>query len=203
MSLPCSRALSHLSISDNQHVSSQSSSQLTGQSELVRGDSSFKIDNIKDKKIDIITPEVAAALDRAGITDRNAQHLLQAVASTSFGCNIENINLSRSTIYLKRKKFRKEFASEIKENCQLANCLVVHWDGKLLPEIDGSRIKVDRLPIVVSGLDTEQLLGVPKLESGTGLNQATAIVQALNIWNVADRVKAMCFDTTSSNTGKQ
>jgi len=37
----------------------------------------------------------------------------------------------------------------------------------------------DRLPILVSGAGTEQLLGVPKLSRGTGEVQASAVVQCL------------------------
>jgi len=40
--------------------------------------------------------------------------------------------------------------------------LVVHWDGKLLPDISGNHEKVDRLPILVSGRGVERLLNVPK-----------------------------------------
>lgn len=37
--------------------------------------------------------------------------------------------------------------------------------------------QVDRLPVLISGVATEQLLGVPKLSSGTGEAQAAAVVQ--------------------------
>ena len=61
---------------------------------------------------------------------------------------------------------------------------------------------MDRLPVLVSGFGVSQLLAVPLLESGTGANQAEAVVDALHEWNIADRVVAMSFDTTSSNTGQ-
>lgn len=61
---------------------------------------------------------------------------------------------------------------------------------------------MERLPIVVSGVGTEQLLGVPKLDNATGFNQSEVIFEVLNEWNIVDRVKAMCFDTPSVNTGK-
>src|SRR6218665_2909630 len=51
------------------------------------------------------------------------------------------------------------------------------------------------------GHGVNKLLGVPKLTSGTGENTAAAVYALLQDWSVADRVKAMCFDTTSSNTG--
>jgi len=47
-----------------------------------------------------------------------------------------------------------------------------------------------------------QLLTVAKLPSGTGQAQASAVFEALKDWDVVTRVNAMCFDTTSSNTGR-
>lgn len=153
----------------------------------------------KTKKVNIMTETLAAALDRTRTSSRSATHIL-AAAATSLGCNIDNINLSSSAIHRNRIRIRKDIAKDLKDNLQFANCLVVHWDGKLLPELVGKG-KVERLPIVLSGLGTEQLLGVPKLNTGSGVNQATAIIETLTDWNIIDRVKAMCFDTTSSNTG--
>ena len=78
--------------------------------------------------------------------------------------------------------------------------LTVHWDGKLLPALTGTD-KVDRLPVIVSGGGLSKLLGVPKLPSGTGQAMAKAVIDCLEDWCVKDRIQAMSFDTTSSNTG--
>lgn len=45
---------------------------------------------------------------------------------------------------------------------------VVHWDGKMLPELTG-RKKVKRIPIIISYSDGEQLLGVSKVVASTGV----------------------------------
>ena len=79
--------------------------------------------------------------------------------------------------------------------------LEVHWDGKLLPDLTGKEL-VDRLPALLSGVGLHQLLGVSKLTSSTGEAQASAVEDLLNEWRISDRVVAMCFDTTASNTGK-
>lgn len=62
---------------------------------------------------------------------------------------------------------------------------------------------MDRLPVMVSSSTQGevQLLGVPKFDSGTGKNQAQAITSLLQDWKIADRISAMVFDTTYSNTG--
>ena len=59
---------------------------------------------------------------------------------------------------------------------------------------------VDRLPVLVSGVGVDQLLGVPKLSSGTGEASASAVYEAAMAWNITNQVKCMCFDTTSVNT---
>ena len=46
-----------------------------------------------------------------------------------------------------------------------------------------------------------KLLAVPKLPNGTGQAAADAVLAALDDWEVKDRVKALSFDTTASNTG--
>ncbi|KAF2891674.1 hypothetical protein ILUMI_14499, partial [Ignelater luminosus] len=56
------------------------------------------------------------------------------------------------------------------------NCLVVHWDGKQLPDLIGKE-KVNCLPVIVSYEGSTQLLEIPKLEHGTGRDQAKAIFQ--------------------------
>lgn len=115
------------------------------------------------------------------------------------GYNIDDVTLSHRTIHRTREKCRLQLAAELKNNLQVSEYLVVHWDGKLLPDLLDTDTNVDRLPVVISGVETEQLLGVPKMESGTGANQAEAIVETLDDWNLADRVKGMCLNTTASN----
>lgn len=78
--------------------------------------------------------------------------------------------------------------------------LIVHWDGKLLPALTG-HAKVERLPILISTNGIEKLLGVPICEDGSGLEITKAVFKALVEWDLLDKVEAMCFDTTSTNTG--
>lgn len=40
------------------------------------------------------------------------------------------------------------------------------------------------------------------MDSGTGILQASAIKQMLEDWDIEKSCSAMCFDTTSANTGK-
>ena len=153
----------------------------------------------KRARTNIITPQLAAALDRAQVTDRAAA-LILTEAANSLNCSPADININRSSIRRQRKLCRARFAASIKNDFSVDVPLVVHWDGKLLQDLTGKK-HVDRLPILVSGYGVNKLLGVPKLVGGTGENTANAVSGALHEWGVADRVVAMCFDTTSSNTG--
>lgn len=167
-----------------------------------RTDSNFSdelISNSQSEKIDIISPGLVAALDRTNTSDRNAAFILAATVP-SMGVKVQDALISSSTIRRRRREIREAFTKELKETLQVAENLVLHWDGKILPEIHGIET-TDRLPVVVTGLNTEQLLGVPKIDEGTAIKQATAIVETLDEWNLKDRIKGMCFDTAAVNTG--
>ena len=88
---------------------------------------------------------------------------------------------------------------ETKAEFKPKGLLTVHWDGKLLPYLCGHQ-KVDRLSVIVTGVDTEKLLAVPKLDSGSSKAQADAVLDCLNDYHVLNQVTALCFDTTASNT---
>ena len=78
---------------------------------------------------------------------------------------------------------------------------VIHWDGNLILDLTGKE-KHDQLPILVSGKGISYLLSVAKLPSGTGCAQATAVFNAVEDWGIVESIRAMCLDTTSSNTGR-
>ena len=63
-----------------------------------------------------------------------------------------------------------------------------------------TKLYVDCHPNFVSGLRVNRLLGFPKLASGTGKAQARTVVDALEEWGVSEKVGALSFDTTATNT---
>ena len=79
---------------------------------------------------------VSGALDRNKTFDQEAVRLMVPVAA-ALGHDPSSLPLSRSIIHCMRQKTRKEFAEatlmEYKPSCPI----VVHWDGKILPEIFG------------------------------------------------------------------
>lgn len=80
------------------------------------------------------------------------------------------------------------------------NYLVLHQNGKLLPD-DNELKKVERLPTVTSGENTEQLLGAPKLQSSSAINQEKTIFDVSNDQESTNCIGAIRFDTMSVNTG--
>ncbi|KAL4132318.1 hypothetical protein QTP88_009490 [Uroleucon formosanum] len=100
------------------------------------------------------------------------------------------------------KILRKERASIIKDKFQESNlkAVVLHWDGKLLPNLVGKDI--DRLTIVISSGDTEKILSIPVLQKATANKQAEVIYKTLIEWNIQNSVKALSFDTTAVNSGR-
>ena len=155
--------------------------------------------------VSVITPEVAAALDRTKTSSRNASYVLSAMgASNKLVESSEKLSLSHSAIHRARKYHRIALATEIRESFSANVPLTVHWDGKIMLDYTGNkRLTVNRLPIMVSGKDITKILGIPKLLSGTGPAIAEACLSQIRSWTLEDRIVAMCFDTTSCNTGRK
>lgn len=86
--------------------------------------------------------------------------------------------------------------------CTEKNGFIVHWDGKILPDIANQGKKVETLPIVISHGDFQQLLGVPITSTGTGYDIAKTVNDLLDDYNLLEKVQGMCFDTTAVNTGR-
>ncbi|KAK2713790.1 hypothetical protein QYM36_009614 [Artemia franciscana] len=148
----------------------------------------------------VVTPELAAALDRTKVSDRKAVFVIAETAK-SLGMTIDQLALNRDSVRRLRAKHRIHSSASIRAKFQSDVPLVVHWDGKLIPDLIGKE-KVDRLPVLVSGKEVLQLLTVAKLPSGTGEAQASAVFGAIEDWGIPGNIRAMCFDTTSSNTGR-
>ncbi|XP_074106360.1 uncharacterized protein LOC141532085 [Cotesia typhae] len=147
----------------------------------------------------IIFSRVISALDRANVSSRNAMFIIAPVLS-SVGVNVEDTTLSYRTIQRTRMLLRKDIAIGLKDNFKAHDKYVVHWDRKILNDNSESKF-VDRLPIILTAFGTEQLLGVPKMNSGSAENQTATILSTLNQWGIISYIKVMCFDTTAVNTG--
>lgn len=104
------------------------------------------------------------------------------------------------SFYISCNKFRTNIVEDLKKEFRTDHRFVVHWDGKVLYDISEKK-SVDRIAILLSVNGVDQLLEVPKADSGTAHQQASAVISTLNQWNVALYVKAISFDTPAINTG--
>lgn len=177
-------------------ITSQSSASLTSKT---ISDFENELKPCMTSKINLMTPELVAALDRANVSSRNATYILAATLK-SVGFDLNSVNISYKTIQRNRIALRKEIVEGLKDELKFEDNYIVHWDGKILTDIIGTD-SVDRLPIILTSCGTEQLLGVPKLKSGSANDQAVAILETLKQWGVSSYVKGMCFDTAAVNTG--
>jgi len=149
----------------------------------------------------LIDDKLALSLDMAKLSNRNAALVLTPLIQR-LNQDPSTFNNNTYSIRRERMKVRQKTAENVKRDFKPSVFSTIHWDGKMLEDITGKET-VERLPIIVSGKGVDQLLGVPKLPSGTGEAAATAIQEALVAWSITDHVKCMGFDTTSVNTGKQ
>ena len=93
------------------------------------------------------------------------------------GIDIKDITLSASSIYRARKTIRKSIVQNIQETFVPNTPLVAHFDSKILPDTYGNL--ADRMPIIISGLNVEKLLAIPKLTMGTGELIGNSVVEVL------------------------
>ena len=117
------------------------------------------------------------------------------------GHDLEDLGLARNTIRRARIATSKAVATTEQSTFMPDSPLLLHWDGKLLPDIAGSNEVVDRITIVVTGGDVEQLLAVSKIGFGTEEEQCNACLRTLADWKIKNLVYSLVFYTTASNTG--
>ena len=149
--------------------------------------------------------DVSSTLDRINLSDRKFV-ILAAVIARANQEELDSAPLSHSTVHRKRSVHRSTIASAVQEEflTKDKSALVIHWDGKLMRDSTNKNdpyAKVDRLAVSVTGPEIEKILGIAKIPAGTGQAQANATFQLLTLWEVAENVVGMSFDTTASNTG--
>lgn len=157
----------------------------------------------KARNKNFITPKLVAALDRCQLSVRDSMFIIEATVE-ALGFNNDEFPISKSSLHRIRKEKRKERAEAIKIDFQnnVPHAVIVHWDGKLLPAIDARKSQEERLPVVISYGNEEQLIAVTKMDNSTGKEQAHAVWAAISDWNLEDKVQVLCCDATASNTGR-
>lgn len=155
----------------------------------------------KRARKELLTPRLAAALDKCKVSERDSLHLIMAFME-AVSLDPSTFVINRTSIRRQRSYFRKVYTEKIKENFSKLNTQVMtlHWDTKLLNNLTGE--PVERLSIIGTSTNIEQLLGVPEIPDATGNEIASALYDTLKVWNLKENVQAFCFDTTAANTGR-
>lgn len=161
--------------------------------------------------LNLFTPNVCNVLDRINLTDGKGTLLLAEVAKTVIQQikpktkkdQTENLKVvlkhSRSTLRRSRLMTRNGNSIMYDEKIKNINVKVIlQWDGKQYTEM---LEKNEYVAVLVVGNDVDLLLGVLKLHSGTGKNQADGIMELVNTYKIKDKIVGMCFDTCAVNTG--
>ena len=153
-------------------------------------------------KKEVITDKLVAVLDKCKISDRDAVPIIIATAE-ALHHNIDELIINRSSIHRSRQRIRAERSTKLREAFQLTPPVTatVHWDGKMLASVTKTE-HTDRLPVIITYDNMEKLLGIPAIPNSSGNEQASAIYNLLQDWDLTDNVQALCCDTTSSNTGR-
>ena len=131
-------------------------------------------------------------------------------------CDLDNFAISHSTARRQREMVNSKVSVDImlkwvKMVKELGLKIILHYDGKLVEELERSkvkRIKYDRLSVIarlpeIDGPDSEQILGIPQIKNGKGITQTTAIYEMLDHYDLSDNVVGTCQDTTSANVGNK
>ena len=151
------------------------------------------------KRCVIEDPAFNSALDRTQTSTRKAIMIVMPALAAA-GLDVNQLTMSRSTMMDARNESRELMAASVSQNFQPMVPLVAHFDGKLLPNQDGTMS--DHLAIVVSGLGVEKLLGIPIIPVGSGQLMGQKILEFIHEWSgVEQKLAGLCFDTTASNTG--
>ena len=80
--------------------------------------------------------------------------------------------------------------------------LQVHFDGKKRKNLDtGEMQECGSTAVTGPGLDKEKFLS-DVFCNGTGLGVAKAVHWTVDDWKIVALIVALCFDTTSVNTGR-
>ncbi|XP_073413330.1 uncharacterized protein [Dendrobates tinctorius] len=151
---------------------------------------------------EILNMKLSIVLDRCKVSDRNATRILIA---TLEALNLDPLEykVSKTLLHSRRQMFREQYTKKFLEKVNIPEKepVVVHWDGKLLPGVLKHE-QCERIDIAFSYGEKEQLLGVPVTASSSGVEQTVAVYECLQEWGLPNTVKAMCFDTAASNTGR-
>ena len=128
------------------------STEATAESEASSGDefipSSSHSSKKERKNKALLTERVLSTLDHANLSDRRATKVLASTAK-AFGHDLNDLNISHSSVNRYRKKNRKGVREKAIQEFLPPKHLCAHFDGKTIPDLSGAY--GERLAVSVSG----------------------------------------------------
>ena len=150
------------------------------------------------------SPAVVQALVRNKVSSTAISAVMHEIITVAEG-DPSKLSLSYTTTERYKLETIQKISEKIAENWVPPSIANIHWDGKLVDTANKTN-KVERLPILLSGIGGIKLLGVPAIpykSSSAGEKIAQASLKLIKIQDCAKSLRGMVFDTTSSNTGAQ
>ena len=150
------------------------------------------------------SPAVVQALVRNKVSSTAISAVMHEIITVAEG-DPSKLSLSYTTTERYKLETIQKISEKIAENWVPPSIANIHWDGKLVDTADKTN-KVERSPILLSGIGGIKLLGVPAIpykSSSAGEKITQASLELIKIWDCAKSLRGMVFDTTSSNTGAQ
>lgn len=148
----------------------------------------------------VIDSSMTQVLDRFRVPNDAASIIIGQVAYL-LGHDVKSLFISPEHIRMQRIKYRAQIYNIIKQQFSANAAFTVHWDTKVLADCTSvDQLTCNRLAIILSSNGNSKVLGIPKVSSQKGADEGAAVYSALLDWNVQEKVMAMCFDTTASNT---
>ncbi|KAG0728430.1 hypothetical protein GWK47_032474 [Chionoecetes opilio] len=158
------------------------------------------------KKMESVPMEACFIADKYAISNRAVTELATAFRKDG-GKNLEEYNLSVNTTGRRRQSARLEKAADITK-WQLGDITskmyALHWDGKLIKSLMHVGKDMERVAVILTGTDGQEvLLSIVGMEGrSTAENEAAKIIQVLNDHPLdTSRIGALVFDTTAVNSG--
>ncbi|KAJ8672335.1 hypothetical protein QAD02_003594 [Eretmocerus hayati] len=151
--------------------------------------------------INIMTEELLATLDYCHISHKDESCFIIAVYHALIAvCNkrilVDKLIVRKTSMNELRSQMREQLAERIKSHFGKENLdiIVVHWNGKLIPDNASSR-QVDILSVLVSSGGIVKIFDVPALEDSEDVTQAYAINRSLVAWSIEAGVEYSLCDT--------
>ena len=150
-------------------------------------------------------PIVVQALVRNKISSSAIFAVMHEIVTTSEG-DPSKLSLSYASTERYKIEAIQNITEKIAENWTPPAVANIHCDGTLMEASDGVG-KVERLPVLLSGIGGTKVLGViairHKSSSFAGSLIADASDELIKIWDCQNSLPGMVFETTSSNTRAQ